>query len=166
MSALSQGLIPLMPRLRRFAWSLTRDWPDADDLVQASCLRAMDRSDQWQTGTRLDAWMYRLMRNMWIDETRKRVVRVGQGQQDAAESSELHTQGDAESTAYAKQVLTQIAALPDEFGTVLLLVAVEGHSYAETAQIMDIPIGTVMSRLASARKKLRAALADIKGEPS
>jgi RNA polymerase sigma-70 factor (ECF subfamily) len=160
---LSKGLVPLLPRLRRFAWSLTRDWPDADDLVQTSCTRALTRAEQWQNGTRLDAWMYRLMRNIWIDETRKRTVRVGQGVEDAAESSALLTSGDSETTAYANQVLAQIALLPEGFSSVLLLVAVEGHSYAETAEILDIPIGTVMSRLSSAHQKLKAALADQKG---
>ena len=163
MNALPEGLVPLLPRLRRFAWSLTRDWPDADDLVQTSCVRALSRAEQWQSGTRLDAWMYRLMRNVWIDETRKRSVRVGQGQEDAAESGELQTGGDSETTAYATQVLAQIASLPEGFSTVLLLVAVEGHSYAEPAEIMDIPIGTVMSRLSAARQKLRYALEEQKG---
>lgn len=163
MSVLPDGLVPLLPRLRRFAWSLTRDWPDADDLVQTSCARALTRADQWQKGTRLDAWMYRLMRNVWIDETRKRTVRVGQGNEDAADSTELQTQGDSETTAYANQVLMQIGLLPEGFSSVLLLVAVEGHSYSETAEILDIPIGTVMSRLSSARQKLKAALAETEG---
>lgn len=104
------------------------------------------------------------MRNVWIDETRSRTVRVGQGIEDAAMSSELQTTGDSETTAYANQVLAQIALLPEGFSSVLLLVAVEGHSYAETAKILDIPIGTVMSRLSAARQKLKAALADQKGE--
>ena len=163
MNELSKGIVPLLPRLRRFAWSLTRDWPDADDLVQTSCTRALMREDQWQKGTRLDAWMYRLMRNVWIDETRKRTVRVGQGIEDAAMSSELQTQGDSETTAYASEVLAQIALLPEGFSSVLLLVAVEGHTYAETAEILDIPVGTVMSRLSTARQKLKTALADQKG---
>ena len=163
MSDISKGLVPLLPRLRRFAWSLTRDLPDADDLLQTSCTRALSRADQWQKGTRLDAWMYRLMRNIWIDETRKRTVRVGQGVENAADSDTLLTIGDSETIAYATQVLAQIALLPEGFSSVLLLIAVEGHSYAETAEILDIPIGTVMSRLSSARQKLKVALADTKG---
>lgn len=107
--------------------------------------------------------MFRLMRNVWIDETRKRKVRIGEGTEDASESSELRAAGDSETQTYAGQVLAQIALLPEGFGTVLLLVAVEGHSYAETAEIMDIPIGTVMSRLSSARQKLRSALETQKG---
>lgn len=153
----------MLPRLRRFAWSLTRDWPDADDLVQTSCAKALDRAAQFQEGTRLDAWMYRLMRTTWIDETRKRTVRMGEGVQDAETSPELVTPQKAEERTYANQVLAQIRELPEGFGTVLLLVAVEGHSYAETAEIMDIPIGTVMSRLSAARQKLRAALAETEG---
>lgn len=103
------------------------------------------------------------MRNIWIDETRKRTVRVGQGVENGAHSDTLLTSGDSETTAYANQVLAKIALLPEGFSSVLLLVAVEGHSYAETAEILDIPIGTVMSRLSSARQKLKAALADQKG---
>ena len=107
--------------------------------------------------------MYRLMRNIWIDETRKRSVRIGQGQEDAAESGELQTSSDSETSAYAGQVLQQIALLPEGLSTVLLLVAIEGHSCAETANILERSIGTVMSRLSSARVKLRTALADQKG---
>lgn len=160
MGTLEVGLVKLLPRLRRYAWSLTRDWPDADDLVQSSLARALDKSKQWQDGTPLDAWMYRLIRNVWIDETRKRSVRVGQGQQDAQSSPELTSAQDTEQQTYASQVLDHIAQLPDGFGTVLLLVAVEGHSYQETAEILDIPVGTVMSRLSGARKKLRQSLAE------
>lgn len=163
MSAFQKGLVKLMPRLRRFAWSLTRDWPDADDLLQTSLTRAMERTTQWQSGAPLDAWMYRLMRNTWIDETRKRSVRIGQGQQDAA-NTDLHSPDNTETQTYANQVLSHIAALPEGFGSVLLLVAVEGHSYQETADILDIPVGTVMSRLSAARQKLRKSLAEQNGE--
>lgn len=158
MGALANGLVNLFPRLRRFAWTLTRNWPDAEDLTQTSCTRALERSAQWQSSTPLDAWMYRLMRNVWIDETRKRSVRTGQGQEDAATSPELVSANDTETQAYAKQVLSHIAHLPEGFGSVLLLVAVEGHSYQETADILGIPVGTVMSRLSGARKKLRQSL--------
>lgn len=163
MGAFKQGLVTLMPRLRRFAWSLTRDWPDADDLLQTSLTRAIERSNQWQSTTPLDAWMYRLMRNTWIDETRKRSVRIGQGEEDAATSPDLHSPQNTEIQTYANQVLSHIAALPEGFGSVLLLVAVEGHSYQETADILDIPVGTVMSRLSAARQKLRASLAEQEG---
>lgn len=157
---LEDGIVELLPRLRRFAWALTRDWPDADDLLQSSLARALNRSKQWQSGTPIDAWMYRLMRNVWIDETRKRSVRVGHGQQDAETSPELVSALDIEQQTYASQVLSHISNLPAEFGTVLLLVAVEGHSYQEAADILEIPVGTVMSRLSSARKKLRQSLAE------
>jgi RNA polymerase sigma-70 factor (ECF subfamily) len=110
-TSLSDGLVPLLPRLRPFAWSLTRNWPDADDLVQTSCTRALSKADQWQGGTRLDAWMYRLMRNIWIDETRKRSIRIGQGQKDAAESGKLQISSDSEKTADAGQILQQVALL-------------------------------------------------------
>lgn len=160
MGALEDGLVRLFPRLRRFAWTLTRDWPDADDLTQSSVTRALERSSHWQSGTPLDAWMYRLMRNVWIDETRKRAVRKGRGQEDAMTSPQLVAAQDTEDQTYAAQVLSHIGRLPEGFGSVLLLVAVEGHSYQETADILGIPVGTVMSRLSAARRKLRQSLND------
>lgn len=160
MHRLPEDLVPLLPRLRRFAWSLTRNWADADDLTQSACLKALDHRADWPEGEALDRWMYRLTRNLWIDETRKRSLRQGAGQEEAETSTALLAPGSAETSAYAGQVLRALAALPEGFGTALLLVAVEGHSYQDTAEIMDIPVGTVMSRLATARTKLRAQLAD------
>lgn len=148
-------LIHLLPRLRRFARTLTRDTVDADDLVQAACERAITRFNQWQPGTKLDAWVYTMMRNLWISELRKRKVRFGQGVVNVESSELAGGQASAEESTFAGQVGRMIAALPDGLAAVLLLVGVEEHSYSEAAAILDIPVGTVMSRLSRGRAILR-----------
>ena len=148
-------LIHLLPRLRRFARTLTQDTADADDLVQSACERAITRFGQWQPGTRLDAWVYTMMRNLWISELRKRKVRTGQGTVDSATAELASPTISAEDMTFAGQVSRMVHMLPDGLSSVLLLVGIEEHSYSETAEILDIPIGTVMSRLSRARATLR-----------
>lgn len=160
---MKSDLIALLPRLRRFARSLTRSVPEADDLVQEACLRALGRSDQWDPSQPLDRWMFRITRNLWISEIRKRSVRIGQGQVPADETPELVTLETGEATMAASQLQGQIAALPEDLSSVLLAVSVEGYSYAEAAELFDIPIGTVMSRMHRARKTLAAQIAEPAG---
>ena len=142
-------LIALLPRLRRFARTLTRSVPEADDLVQDACLRAIDRAAQWD----------RITRNLWISEIRKRNVRTGTGQVPADESPELISMDTGEAGVAAQQLQQQIMALPGELSSVLLAVSVEGYSYAEAAELFDIPVGTVMSRIHRARKALATQIA-------
>ncbi len=151
-------LIHLLPRLRRFARTLTRDAADADDLVQSACERAITRMGQWQPGTRLDAWVYTMMRNLWISELRKRKVRFGQGVVDADLANLPGNMASSDEKTFVGQVGQMIESLPEGLSSVLLLVGVEEHSYSETAEILDIPIGTVMSRLSRARAALRDGL--------
>lgn len=157
---LKEDLIALLPRLRRFARSLTRSVSEADDLVQDACLRALSRSSQWDPAQPLDRWMFRITRNIWISEIRKRTVRVGRGTVPADETHELLTNDTGEEAVVAIQLQHQIAALPDELSTILLTVSVEGYSYAEAAELFDIPIGTVMSRIHRARKALAKQIAE------
>ncbi len=152
-------LVQLLPRLRRFALTLTRNHDDGDDLVQTACERAIARRTQWQPGTRLDSWLYTIMRNLWGSEMRSRRVRFGAGQIDAAEADELATPVAAPDHLYGNQLTAMILALPEGLSTTLLLVAIEGHSYQDAAQILDIPIGTVMSRMSRARQMLKHELA-------
>lgn len=152
-------LIALLPRLRRFARSLTRSAVEADDLVQDACLRALGRADQWDPEQPLDRWVIRIMRNLWISEGRKRSVRLGRGQVPAEEARELLSGNTGEEAVMAEQLKGQIAALPDDLAPLLLCVTVEGYSYAEAAQLFDIPLGTVMSRIHRARKTLAAQIA-------
>lgn len=156
-----EGLVAILPQLRRFARTLTRNPNDADDLLQAACERAMSRSDQWQDGTRLDSWMYTMMRNLWISELRKQKTRTGAGVVDAGETDELRSDATPEGAVYGNQLMRMVMALPEGFSSVLLLVSVEGRSYTEAAGILGIPEGTVMSRMSAARQKMRAQLREV-----
>lgn len=157
---LKQELIALLPRLRRFARALTRSVVEGDDLVQEACLRALARADQWDPAQPLDRWMFRITRNLWISEIRKRTVRTGQGTVPAEETHELLSAETGEDAVAATQLQAQIAALPEELSAVLLTVSVEGYSYAEAAELFDIPVGTVMSRVHRARKALAKQIAE------
>lgn len=147
-------LIALLPRLRRFGLSLTHNAQDADDLVQEACIKAITHADDWDNSQSLDRWVFRILRNHWISELRKRQVRLGQGHVDVTDTEELRVETTAEDELAAQQVMGRLAALPPAYSSVLLLVAVEGYSYKEAAEILDIPQGTVMSRLSRARALL------------
>ena len=160
---LKKDLIAMLPRLRRFARTMTRSVTEADDLVQDACLRALSRSDQWDPSQPLDRWVFRITRNLWISELRKRQVRLGQGHVPADETNELVTRDTGEELVVASQLKGKIAALPQDLSSVLLLASVEGYSYAETAELLSVPIGTVMSRVHRARKLLAKELAQTEG---
>ena len=102
--------------------------------------------------------MFRITRNLWISEIRKRTVRIGQGQVPADEAPELVSHDTGEATVMAGQLRSQIDALPEDLSAILLTVSVEGYSYAEAAALFDIPVGTVMSRIHRARKTLAAQI--------
>lgn len=155
----AEQLLAFLPNLRRFAISLCRSGDMADDLVQSACERALASAASFRPGSRFDAWMFRILRNLWIDRLRQQ--RRGGGTEDIDDHRELAGSDgmrliEARSTLAA--VRAAIARLPDEQREVLLLVCVEGLSYADTAAVLDIPIGTVMSRLARARIKLAAGI--------
>jgi len=150
-----EEMLALLPRLRRFARSLTRDLPDADDLCQLAVERALKSRDQWQPGTRLDAWMYRIMRNSWIDEARARTRRA---QTFAPEEDGMHVGDDGHEAIERNVAISEVdramAKLPDEQREVIALVLVEGLAYKEAAEILDIPMGTLTSRLVRGRQAL------------
>lgn len=152
-------LLALLPRLRRFAICLSRSREIADDLVQATCERALVNRDQFEPGTRLDAWTMRIMRNLWADRMRHPANRETFIDVDDAYYL-MGEDGEAQSEARLKlaEVARAIGALPTQQRDVLLLVCVEDYSYREAAQILSIPIGTVMSRLARARASLNDIL--------
>lgn len=151
--SIAQQLIALLPRLRRFARGLTGTSDGADDLVQIACERAVRRIGQWEQGTRLDSWMYRIVQNAFIDERRSEMSR---DKHLDVMSRDIQSSMDGEAVAEARVTLDQIrgvvSRLPDEQVSVVLLVCVDGFSYRETAGILNIPTGTVMSRLARARR--------------
>ena len=156
-----EELIRLLPRLRRFARSLTRNVPDADDLVQIAIERALSRFDQWRPDSQLSSWMFGILRNAWIDENR---VRSRRNRHFApAELGENVADPTADQHAEVISVVELVARLPEEQREVVGLVLVEGLSYKEAAQIIDVPIGTVTSRLARARDALQALLGEEQG---
>jgi RNA polymerase sigma-70 factor, ECF subfamily len=152
-------MVELLPRLRRFAIALTGDLDQADDLVQETCVRALSRVEQWQPGTRLDSWMYRIAQNLWVDRARARKVR---GEQVEVEAAEALPGTDGRTVAESRLTLDAVSAamahLPDEQRVLIALVCVDGLSYKEAAEITQTPIGTVMSRLARARRELHVRL--------
>lgn len=158
-------MLALIPRLRRFGYALTGSRDDADDLTQIVLERALTRMDQYQPGTRLDSWLFRIAHNAWIDELRAR-KRRGPAL-DLDETGEI-TGEDGRAVSDARlelaDVRAAVALLPEEQRAVLAMVAVEGLSYQEAADALEIPIGTVMSRLARARKALAAKLAERGGQ--
>ncbi|MEY2919375.1 MAG: hypothetical protein RL261_680 [Pseudomonadota bacterium] len=148
----------LLPRLRRFARALTRHAADADDLVQLAVERALMRSQQWQPGSSLTNWMLAIVRNAWIDETRARRRRdaVLAPEDAAAEVGDTGTERDIELWS----IQSALERLPEEQRLAVALVLIEGLSYREAAQVMDVPIGTLTSRLARGRLALQAMLTD------
>jgi RNA polymerase sigma-70 factor (ECF subfamily) len=152
-------MLALLPRLRRFAAGLARDGADGDDLCQATITRALERREQWQAGSRLDSWMYRIMRNLWIDEQRARGRR---GQTFVAEEAgaTVGGSGGQEHAVELGDVDRALRTLPDEQREAVLLVMVEGYSYKEAADIVGCPVGTLNSRLVRGRDALLARLGD------
>jgi len=148
------GLNGLLPRLWRFCHVLTGDRSTADDLAQSACLRALERAGQFQPGTRLDQWVFRIAQSIWFNQRRAEKVRRGFGTVPAEEAGLATGAGDAEANIYLTQVLSSVMGLPEAQRVTILLVYVEGFSYQEAADMLDIPIGTVMSRLAAARGRL------------
>lgn len=153
--AFEQELIALLPRLRRFARSLTPQMADADDLCQAAVERALKSRGQWQPGTRLDSWMYTITRNIWIDTARSAKRR---GPHDAIDEGAMQIADDSHARMEAQLELNDVdramARLPAEQREAVALVLVEGFAYKEAAAILDIPMGTLTSRLVRGREAL------------
>lgn len=155
-----QEMIALLPRLRRFGYSLTGSMDEADDLVQGACERALLRLDQYERGSRLDSWMFRIMQTTWIDRLRatRRRSTVNDPEMMAAVPFDARIHEQTEARAALDIVRAEIALLPEDQRLVLALVTVDGMSYKDAAEVLEVPIGTVMSRLSRARKRLGEAL--------
>lgn len=149
------GLTSLLPRLRRFAHALSRNPTDADDLTQATVERALRSKEQWQPGTRLDSWAYRIMRNLWIDTARGR-SRKEKVEAPAEEGERLGEDptGAIHASIELARVIAAMERLPDEQREVVALILIEGFGYRETAEMLGLPIGTVSSRLVRGRTAL------------
>jgi RNA polymerase sigma-70 factor (ECF subfamily) len=154
----SAALGELLPRLRRFARVITRNVADADDLVQVAVEKALSRAAQWRPGTRVDSWMFGIMKNAWIDEirSRSRRTRVHAPEEAGTDIGEDPTEG----RDILLSVQSAMARLPDDQRIALALVLVAGYSYKDSAELLGIPIGTLTSRLARGREALASMLQD------
>jgi RNA polymerase sigma-70 factor, ECF subfamily len=150
-----QELIALMPRLRRFAYALAGDPQRGDDLVQEAFARAFAHLGQYQPGTRLDSWMYRIVRNVWFNQERAaRVRRTVVDLDHAPEIMGADGRDVVETRLTLEQVLRALARIPQDQRELIVLICVEGLSFKEAAAILDIPLGTATSRLARGRRAL------------
>jgi RNA polymerase sigma-70 factor (ECF subfamily) len=155
-----EQIVALLPRLRRFGRTITHNAHDADDLVQISVERALQRYEQWrpdgQGGGKFESWMFGIMRNAWIDEVRARGRR---GQLLAPEEAGINV-GDTASEEQQRLLSIQkaLASLPEEQRLAVALVLIEGLSYKEAAEALEVPIGTLTSRLARGREALQKQL--------
>jgi RNA polymerase sigma-70 factor (ECF subfamily) len=163
LTGMQPRIIALLPRLRRFCEGLAGTPYDGDDLMQATVERALTRAHQFDEGTRLDSWMYRIAQNLHIDRARSQKRRGTSVDLEAAEAltgDDGRQITEARSDLAAAQAVLQ--ALPEDQRATFLLVVVEGLSYREAAEAMQVPIGTVMSRIARARQRIAEELAMIR----
>jgi RNA polymerase sigma-70 factor, ECF subfamily len=152
-------LVALLPRLRRFCMALTRSAEAGDDLTQATIERALSRIDQWNAGTRLDSWMFRIAQNINIDQARALKTRgVSVDVDTLADVSGEDGRAIVEVRDALSRAQAAMARLPDDQRALMALVVIDGQSYKEAAETLDIPIGTVMSRIARARASIAASM--------
>jgi len=150
----TEGLAAELGRLWRYGLVLSGNRDTAEDLVQATCVRALERSHQFQPGTRLDRWLISILHSIWLNEVRSRKVRQGQGLVDADVVLVFDGLRQTETNILAGQVLREVQDLPEAQREAVYLVYVEGLTYREAADTLAVPIGTIMSRLAAARARL------------
>lgn len=152
-----RDLVGLLPRLRRFAMTLTGDVAAADELVQSVCQRAVAKSQQWNGEGRLESWVYTLARHLWNDEGRKRRPRPATPKGNVTDIREAAR--ERTTVPDTDLVHRMLADMPENLASLFLLTVVEGHSYEQTAEIMGIPAIGVSAQLAAARLHF-ASLAD------
>jgi RNA polymerase sigma-70 factor (ECF subfamily) len=148
------GLVAHLARLWRYGLILSGRRDVAEDLVQATCVRALERSSQFTLGSRLDRWLFSILRSIWLNELRSRRIRQGEGVVDAEATLVFEGAKEIETNIMARQVLRRVQMLPQAQRETLFLTYVEGLTYRDAAEMLEVPIGTVMSRLAAAREAL------------
>jgi RNA polymerase sigma-70 factor, ECF subfamily len=159
LKATRDGIIDLLPRLRRFCMGLTGSSDAGDDLTQSTVERALTKIDRWQEGTRLDSWVFRIARNINIDEVRARTRSSEQCDNEATDNAVgVDGRDITETRSTLAHVTSALGRLSPDQRALVEMVIVEGKSYREAAEILDIPVGTVMSRIARARFTLASSL--------
>ena len=159
MDDFERDLTDLLPRLRRLAHALSRSPVDADDLTQATAERILRARRQWQPGTRFDAWAFRILRNLWIDMARTN-TRLGRAlaPEEAGMTVAHDPRDQLEQRSELRALMAAMSRLPDEQREVIALVSIEGLRYAEVAQLLDLPLGTVSTRVMRGRQALLSLL--------
>lgn len=155
MSGVLSRIEACIPALRRYAFALLRSQQDADDLVQDTLLRALEKLHTRRDEAEVRPWLFAILHNSFVSQIRRGKVRLGTQVLDPAEEAALSWNGGQEDNLRCRDLLRALKCLPLEQRTVVLLVSVEDLSYAEVARVLGIPIGTVMSRLFRARERLR-----------
>ncbi|HYM43314.1 MAG TPA: sigma-70 family RNA polymerase sigma factor [Steroidobacteraceae bacterium] len=156
MEELREELVALLPRLRRFARALARNAHDADDLVQLALERSLAHAAQRRPEMQLAGWVFGILRNAWVDEQRARGRRARLFAPEESGGQVADVAGSAPAERLAVQ--EALERLPEEQRLVVALVLIEGLSYKEAAHVLQVPIGTVTSRLARARETLQSLL--------
>ncbi|MFJ6325810.1 MULTISPECIES: RNA polymerase sigma factor [unclassified Rhizobium] len=144
-----RDLVGLLPKLRRFAITLTGDLTEADELVQSICQRGIAKFHLWNGLGKLESWLYTMARNQWVDESRRHKLRAA-SKGNALEQGELAS-GLHPNPVEAGEAHRLVTSLPEGLASVFLLVDVEGHNYKQAADILGIPLSALTSRLSSAR---------------
>ena len=169
--------LPMLDSLYAGALRMTRNPPDAEDLVQDTMMRAYRSFDRFESGTNLKAWLYRIMTNAYINTYRKKQREPQKVSQDQVEEFDLYRELKSHDPQFGvtpetivldslvdSDIIDAIDELPEQFRLAVVLSDVEGFSYAEMAEIMDVPMGTVMSRLHRGRKALQKRLWEVARE--
>lgn len=153
---IQEQIVALLPRLRRFARNLVRNPHDADDVVQIAVERALLRLDQWRSDARLDSWLFKILRNAWIDEVRARTRRAKILLPEEAGEQIGETTMEREIERWSAEAA--LNRLPEDQRLAVSLVLVEGLSYKDAAEVLEVPLGTLTSRLARGREALQDML--------
>ncbi|MEW9806696.1 sigma-70 family RNA polymerase sigma factor [Mesorhizobium marinum] len=155
------AILAEIPRLRRYARALVRDRDAADDLVQDCLERALARMDNWRTGDNPRRWLFTIMHHLFVDQTRRTKRRGEVAMLNLDDSEALSVQADQSESVASREIVDALQAIGPERRAALVIVGVEGFSYAEAAAMLGIPAGTVMSRVARGREELRGLLDDM-----
>lgn len=152
-------IIAALPRLRRFCWALAGNAEDGDDLMQSTVERALGRAHQFEPGTQLSSWLFRIARNLRIDAARQAGRRgahlpIDELPEQQGEDGLALVENRSELAAAQRA----LQALPEDQRLTFVLVVVEGMSYRDAAEVLEVPVGTVMSRLARARGRIEQVL--------
>ena len=155
------AILAEMPRLRRYARALLRDRDSADDLVQDCLERALSRLDNWRTGENPRRWLFTIMHHLFVDQARKTKRRAEVVMLTLDDSEAMSSPAEQADSVASREIIEALQAISPERRAALVIVGIEGFSYAEAATILGIPAGTLMSRVARGREELRGLLDDV-----